>query len=126
MRRVPSRSAGAPCASRCAATANIDIRSFPVHRWLECRFTKFQTTFSERQPFWAFVRRFVELTIIVPAMLLFEEFYGKGWRSSVRWADAVFATVAFAIMVIRRRPDLVLTAVLTPEPKKCRRNGDRS
>lgn len=51
--------------------------------------------------------------LIVPALLLFEDFYGKGWRSSVRWlmwAYVVFATIAFANIVIHRRPDLTPTA----------------
>jgi phosphoserine phosphatase RsbU/P len=42
-------------------------------------------------------------------MLLFKDFCGKGWRSSVRWligAYAVFATIAFASIVIQRRPNL--------------------
>ena len=74
---------------------------------------QFQAAFAERLPVWSFVSRFVELVIIVPAMLLFEEFYGKGWRSSVRWliwGYSVFATIAFAIMVIRRRPDFLPSA----------------
>jgi len=74
---------------------------------------QFQTAFGEWQPVRPFVSRFVELATIVPAMLLFEEFYGKGWRSSVRWliwAYAVFATITFALILIQRRPDLVPTA----------------
>jgi phosphoserine phosphatase RsbU/P len=57
----------------------------------------------------AFINRLVELATIVPALLLFEDFYGKGWRSSIRWligAYVVFATIAFADIVIQSRPDL--------------------
>jgi len=73
----------------------------------------FQLAFGEPQRFWPFVSRLVELATIVPALLLFEVFYGKGWRSSIRWlirAYLVFATIAFATIVIRNRPDLLPTA----------------
>jgi len=75
--------------------------------------TQFQMAFGEQQSFWPFVSRFVELATIVPALLLFEDFYGKGWRSSVRWmiwAYVVFATITFATILIERRPDLIPTA----------------
>ena len=73
----------------------------------------FQMAFGEPQRFWPFVSRLVEFATIVPALLLFEDFYGKGWRSSVRWliwAYVAFATIAFANIVIQRRPDLLPTA----------------
>ena len=73
----------------------------------------FQMAFGEPQRFWPFVSRFVELATIVPALLFFEDFYGKGWRSSVRWAIwayVVFATITFAFIVILRRPNLIPTA----------------
>jgi len=75
--------------------------------------TQFQMAFGAQQSFWPFVSRFVELATIVPALLLFEDFYGKGWRSSVRWmiwAYVVFATITFATILIERRPDLIPTA----------------
>jgi sigma-B regulation protein RsbU (phosphoserine phosphatase) len=67
----------------------------------------------EPQGVWPFVNKLVEFATTVPALLLFENFYGKGWRSSVRWliwAYVVFATIAFTSIVIQRRPDLVPTA----------------
>jgi sigma-B regulation protein RsbU (phosphoserine phosphatase) len=69
----------------------------------------FQMAFGEPQRFWPFINKLVEFTTLVPALLLFEDFYGKGWRSSVRWliwAYMVFATIAFTSIVIQRRPDL--------------------
>jgi sigma-B regulation protein RsbU (phosphoserine phosphatase) len=63
--------------------------------------------------FWLFVGRFVDLASIIPALLLFEDFYGKGWRSSVRWLMSgytVFAIVAFAAIAIRHDPDFVPAA----------------
>jgi sigma-B regulation protein RsbU (phosphoserine phosphatase) len=73
----------------------------------------FQMAFGEPQRFWPFVSRLVEFATMIPALLLFEDFYGKGWRSSVRWliwAYVVFATIGFASIVIQRRPDLLPTA----------------
>ena len=42
----------------------------------------FQMAFGEPQSFWPYVNKFVEFATMVPALLLFEDFYGKGWRSS--------------------------------------------
>ena len=75
--------------------------------------TSFQMAFLEPQRLWPFANKLIEFATLVPALLLFEDFYGKGWRSSVRWligAYVLFATVAFTAIVIRRRPDLAPTA----------------
>jgi phosphoserine phosphatase RsbU/P len=69
----------------------------------------FQLAFGQPQRFWMFVGAFVDLGVTVPALLLFQNFYGKGWRSTVRlliWGYVVFATVAFTSIVISNRPDL--------------------
>ncbi|MBV9303075.1 MAG: SpoIIE family protein phosphatase [Acidobacteriaceae bacterium] len=73
----------------------------------------FQLAFGQPQRFWIFAGKFVDFAILVPALLLFEEFYGKGWRSVVRrfiWAYVVFFTVAFTQIIIRQNPELVPTA----------------
>ena len=73
----------------------------------------FRMAFGEPQRFWPYVSKLVEFATMVPALLLFQDFYGKGWRSSVRWligAYVVFATIGFASIVIQRRPDLLPTA----------------
>lgn len=52
---------------------------------------------------------------MIPALLLFQDFYGRGWRSSVRWliwSYTVFATSAFTLILIRSRPDLFPAAGL--------------
>ena len=64
----------------------------------------FQMAFGEPQRFWPYANKLVEFATLVPALLLFEDFYGKGWRSSVRWligAYVIFATIAFTRIVIR-------------------------
>ena len=74
---------------------------------------QFQMAFGKPLRFWPFVSRFIEFATIVPALLLFEDFYGKGWRSSVRWlmwAYVVFATIAFANILVHRRPELTPAA----------------
>jgi sigma-B regulation protein RsbU (phosphoserine phosphatase) len=73
----------------------------------------FQMVFGEPQRFWPYANKLVEFATLVPALLLFEDFYGKGWRSSVRWligAYVIFATIAFTSIVITGRPDLFPTA----------------
>ena len=70
---------------------------------------QFQSAFGRFQGLWPFVHRFVELATTVPALLLFEDFYGKGWRSSFRWliwGYVTFATIAFASIVARNDPNL--------------------
>lgn len=62
--------------------------------------TPFQMAFGEPQRFWPFVSKFVEFATLIPALLLFEDFYGKGWRSSIRWLIwiyVVFATVGASL-----------------------------
>ncbi len=69
----------------------------------------FQQAFGEPQRFWLFAGAFVDLALIVPALLLFQNFYGKGWRSSIRvliWIYVVFATAAFTSILVDKRPDL--------------------
>jgi phosphoserine phosphatase RsbU/P len=73
----------------------------------------FQMVFGEPQRFWPYANKLVEFATLVPALLLFEDFYGKGWRSSVRWligAYVIFAAIAFTSIVITGRPDLFPTA----------------
>jgi phosphoserine phosphatase RsbU/P len=73
----------------------------------------FQMAFGAPQRFWPFVSRLVEFATLVPALLLFEDFYGRGWRSSVRWliwGYVVFATIAFTDIVLQSRPDLLPAA----------------
>jgi phosphoserine phosphatase RsbU/P len=75
--------------------------------------TPFHMAFGELQGVWPYANKLVEFATLVPALLLFEDFYGKGWRSSVRWligAYVIFATIAFTSIVIQRRPDLFPTA----------------
>jgi sigma-B regulation protein RsbU (phosphoserine phosphatase) len=58
---------------------------------------------------WQFAGAFVDLALLVPALLLFQDFHGKGWRSSVRWligSYTAFASFAFTQILIERRPDL--------------------
>jgi hypothetical protein len=67
----------------------------------------FHLAFGEPRTIWLIAGRLVDFATMVPALLLFEDFYGKGWRSSVRWliwGYVVFATVAFTNIVIQNRP----------------------
>lgn len=57
-----------------------------------------------------FVERFLSLCVIVPGLLLFEEFYGKGWHFSIRWLISIYCAVAagtFGYMVLQHRPELL-------------------
>lgn len=45
------------------------------------------------------VVRFANYLILIPCMLFLEEFYGKGWRSSVRWLLWIFSGYAVLAVV---------------------------
>ena len=65
--------------------------------------------FGEPRLAWQLAGAFVDLALIVPGLLLFQDFYGKGWRSSVRWligGYAAFGTFAYTQILIEKRPDL--------------------
>jgi phosphoserine phosphatase RsbU/P len=85
----------------------------PYGVWLVTNTLPFRLAFGPPQRFWLFVSKFVELATIIPALLLFEDFYGKGWRSSIRWLIwlyLTFATIAFVTIVRFNNPDLFPTA----------------
>jgi sigma-B regulation protein RsbU (phosphoserine phosphatase) len=53
---------------------------------------------SER--FWGYTRRVFDCLIQVPAILFYEELFGRGWKSSIRWlAWTAGAYVALAVVV---------------------------
>jgi sigma-B regulation protein RsbU (phosphoserine phosphatase) len=70
----------------------------------------YRAGFGEPQELGVFVERFLSLCIIVPELLLFEEFYGRGWRSSIRWLVVIYCVLAigtFGYMVVQHRPELL-------------------
>lgn len=72
-----------------------------------------RAAFGEPRLAWQLAGAFVDLAIMIPALLLFQDFYGRGWRSSVRWllwSYATFATLAFTLILLQQRPDLFPTA----------------
>jgi sigma-B regulation protein RsbU (phosphoserine phosphatase) len=52
------------------------------------------------------VERLISLSTSVPGLLLFEEFYGRGWRSSIRWLIGIYCLVAAAAItgVVHKSP----------------------
>lgn len=70
----------------------------------------FQLGFGAPTTFERIAERLLAFWTLVPALLLFKEFYGEGWRSSVRWligSYIVFAVVAFSFIVLQGRPELI-------------------
>ena len=61
---------------------------------LVVRNSAFRLAFGQPQGVWISIERLVSLATIVPGLLLFEEFYGRGWRSSIRWLLAVYCALA--------------------------------
>jgi phosphoserine phosphatase RsbU/P len=66
----------------------------------------FRLGFGQPQNIGVHVERLIALSTIVPGLLLFEEFYGRGWRSSLRWLLWSYCLLAVAVMsgVMRRSP----------------------
>jgi sigma-B regulation protein RsbU (phosphoserine phosphatase) len=82
----------------------------PYGAILILRSSAFQLGFGAPTTFGRIAERLVAFWTIVPALLLFKEFYGEGWRSSVRWligSYTAFAVAAFALIVIRDRPEWI-------------------
>jgi phosphoserine phosphatase RsbU/P len=72
--------------------------------------TTFALAFGPTKGGARFVERFLDFAIIVPALLLFQEFYGKGWLSMVRWllwGYLVFAVSSFSWMVYHNQPEFI-------------------
>jgi sigma-B regulation protein RsbU (phosphoserine phosphatase) len=73
---------------------------------LVVRNSVFRLGFGQPQNIGLSVERLIALSTIVPGLLLFEEFYGRGWRSSLRWLIWSYCMLAVAVMsgVVRRSP----------------------
>ena len=78
---------------------------------LAVRNSAFRFSFGQPQGIALSVERLISLSTIVPALLLFEEFYGRGWRSSIRWLLGIYcalAAVAMSDMAYQRHFELIL------------------
>ena len=53
----------------------------------------FRLAFGQPDEVWIPIERLVSLATIAPGLLLFEEFYGRGWKSSIRWLLAVYCVL---------------------------------
>ena len=77
---------------------------------LVVRSSAFRLGFGQPETIGLSVERLISLSTIVPALLLFEEFYGRGWRSSIRWligSYCILAAVAMSATVYQSPLDLI-------------------
>ncbi len=77
---------------------------------LVVRNSVFRLAFGQPHSIGLFVDRLINLSTIVPGLLLLEEFYGRGWRSSIRWligAYCALAAVAMSGVVSQSRLELI-------------------
>jgi phosphoserine phosphatase RsbU/P len=65
---------------------------------LIARNSVFRLGFGHPQSVGVYIERLVALSTIVPGLLLFEEFYGRGWRSSLRWLLWSYCVLAVGVM----------------------------
>jgi phosphoserine phosphatase RsbU/P len=73
---------------------------------LVIRNSAFRLGFGQPQTIGFSVERILTLSTILPGLLLFQEFYGRGWRSSLRWVSGLYCAVAAVAMsgVVRQSP----------------------
>jgi phosphoserine phosphatase RsbU/P len=60
-----------------------------------------------------FLPRLLNACSIVPALLLFEEFYGRGWHSLLHWVIVGYGVIAagiYGFMIVHDRPELIPSA----------------
>lgn len=75
----------------------------------------FQMGFSSRREIALFTPRILSACSIVPALLLFEDFYGRGWRSLLHWMIVGYGIAAagvYGYMFIHHMPELMPSAAL--------------
>ena len=65
---------------------------------LVVRNSAFRLGFGQPRDVGLSVERFLTLSMIVPGLLLFEEFYGRGWRSSIRWVSGIYCALVAVAM----------------------------
>jgi len=66
-----------------------------------------QALFDVPDDFWRYVQSVINDVIVTPALLFFEDVYGEGWKSGLRWllwAQAVWGVAAIAVDLIRHNP----------------------
>jgi phosphoserine phosphatase RsbU/P len=71
---------------------------------LMVRNSVFRLGFGQPQNIGLYVERLIALSTIVPGLLLFGEFYGRGWRSSLRWLTWSYCVLAVAVISGGVRP----------------------
>jgi phosphoserine phosphatase RsbU/P len=73
---------------------------------LVIRNSAFRLGFGQPQTVGLSVERLLTLSTILPGLLLFQEFYGRGWRSSLRWVSGIYCAVAAVAMsgVVHQSP----------------------
>ena len=80
---------------------------------LIARNSAFRLGFGQPQAIGLAVDHLISLATVVPGLLLFESFYGRGWRDSVRWLIGIYCSLAgFGAMGIPQQHHWLL--ILSP------------
>ena len=75
----------------------------------------FQLGFGDAPGSAVFMPRILSACSIIPALLLFKEFYGRGWRSLLHWMIVGYAVAAagvYGYMATSHRPEMMPSAGL--------------
>ena len=89
-------------------TKNLLLISFGVFCFLYgARTNAFHFLFDASGRFWDYERWFITYLVPIPAFLLIEQIFGRGWKSSIRrvWQAAiVFAIASIAVSIYLEKP----------------------
>jgi len=89
-------------------TKNLFLISFGVFCFLYgARTNAFQFLFEASRLFWSYERWFITYLVPIPAFLLIEQIFGRGWKSSIRrvWQFAiVFAIFSIVVAIYLKKP----------------------
>lgn len=69
----------------------------------------FRLSYGQPPRWWQFAESLIEFASVIPGMLLFQDLYGRGWRSIIAWLTrgyTVFAVIGFGFTVYLNRPDV--------------------
>lgn len=67
---------------------------------LTLRNSVFQLAFGHPNAIGIAVEHFISLSAVIPGLLLFEDFYGRGWRDSIRWLIGIYCAAVAGLAVV--------------------------
>jgi sigma-B regulation protein RsbU (phosphoserine phosphatase) len=67
---------------------------------LTVRNSAFRLAFGQPHAIAIAVEHFISLSAVIPGLLLFEDFYGRGWHASIRWLIGIYCAAVVALAAL--------------------------